>query len=411
MDSPKREITKWSPGTPSYLQNPYPHLHDCLTNSPVQKGAFGEWVLFRYNDVKQILRSDDFLTADLSGFFESKEPVILKNTGQCPFLSKSTKKWLMYLDDDQHRSAHSLLEKVLDSFQLNAIVDSSLEVWFNSFFNQETADFSYIASVLPSLIFSELYQVESDDWRNFEKLKKVSHSLANSQDIFVSIKKYQEYNADAKWLFDTIRLDFEKRDLPDTALISRLKSCNEDMNTPFTDDELISIVIILFFAANETTVDTLTICIYEFLRNNELLDYILQADTKQINIFAEELFRFATPQQYTIRINKYPLEIDGTLIPANSRIFLCLSSANRDPAVFENPQTIVPNRSNNPHLSFGNGLHSCMGAKLARIELRSLLKPLAKILKNYRLDEESGIEWYQSIFMRGIKTLNAIHIN
>lgn len=403
-------MTKWSPGTPSYLQNPYPHLNECLINNPVQKGVFNEWVVFRYNDVKHILRSDDFITADLSGFFERKEPVILKNTGQCPFLSKSTKKWLMYLDDDQHQLAHNLLEKVLDSFPLNAIVDKSLEVWFDDFFSQETADFSDIASVLPSLIFSALYQVDSGDWSDYEKLKKVSHSLASSQDIFVSIKKYQEYNADAKWLFDTIRLDFAREDLPDTALISRLKSVNREMNTPFTDDELISIVIILFFAANETTVDTLTICIYEFLRNDALLEYILNADTKQINILAEELFRFATPQQYTIRINKYPLEIDGILIPENSRIFLCLSSANRDPAVFENPQTIIPNRSRNPHLSFGNGLHSCMGAKLARIELRSLLHPLAKILKNYRLDEESEVEWYQSIFMRGIKTLNAIRI-
>ena len=411
MDSQQEELTKWSPTTPSYLQNPYPHLNECLINNPVQKGLFSEWILFRYQDVKQVLRSDDFITADLSGFFKSKEPVILKNTGQCPFLSKSTKKWLMYLDDDQHQVAYTLLDKVLDSYELNDIVETSLKNWFDNYFNQINIDFSFVASVLPSLIFNAMYQVDSAEWNDFDKVKKISHSLANSQDIFVSIKKYQEYNADAEWLFETIQRDFERNDLHSSSLISKLKAGNDEMGKPFSDDELISIIIILFFAANETTVDTLTICIHEFLKNDGLLDYIIEADTKQINIMAEELFRFATPQQYTIRINKYPLELGGEHIPANSRIFLCLSSANRDPDIFENPDVIIPNRKNNPHLSFGNGLHSCMGAKLARIELRTLLKPLAGILKNYRLDDHSQVEWYQSIFMRGIKTLNAVKVN
>ncbi len=410
MDTQPPKIIKWTPATAEYFKNPYANLNACLAFNPVQQVSASEWVLFRYEHIKQLLRDQTCLTADLSGFFEKKEPVLLKNTSQCPFLSKATRKWIMYLDGDAHSVARELVEKVLKCYDLDEIVNSCLNDWISRFFEEDRLDMAHVASVLPSLIFLSLYQPLNGDWASFEHLKQVSQSLARSQDLYKSVKQYHDYNADAAWLFSTIRKDFDDINFADSALVRNFLRVNEEMGNLFTVDELVSLAIILFFASVETTVDTISTSVYEFFKNPELLDYILSADAKQINILAEELFRFASPQQYTIRINTKPIEIGGHLIPENSRIYLCIASANYDQAVFENPDQIVANRSYNPHLAFGSGTHACLGARLARIELRALLKPLAGVLKNYKLDESTEVEWQKAIFMRGVKNLWSVKI-
>jgi len=408
MDNQQAKLVKWNPSSAEYNHNPYLNLAECREHNPIQQGIYGEWVLFRYEHIKQLLRDPSCITADLSGFFEKKEPVILKNTNQCPFLSKTTKKWLMYLDGDDHKVARELVERALKSYDLEQHVNESLDKWFAEFFNEEKPDLASVVSVLPSLVFVSFYQPTSDEWKSYEHLKKISHSLASSQDVYVSIKKYQAYNADAEWIFTTISKDFDNDELTESALVKTLKRINAEMGSPFSNDELVSVITIMFFGALETTVDSVTTGILEFFKDPSLIDYVLNADAKQINIFAEELLRFAAPQQYTIRINPQPIEIEGIVIPANSKIFLSLASANRDPAVFENPEQIVPDRSYNPHLTFGSGSHTCVGAKLARLELRTLLKPLAKIIKGYSLEEGVEIEWQRGIFMRGVKNLFSV---
>lgn len=412
MDTQQKQQLRWNPTSPLYIQNPYPILEDHLLNNPIQQGKFGEWIFFRYQDVKQILRDENLITSDLTGFFELKEKTILKNTNQCPFLAKSTKKWLMYLDGKEHEVARELVERLLQCYDLTEIVKKCLEEWFEDNFKHERLNLGLIASVLPSKIFLEMLQSPKQVWNNFEKLQNVANSLGNSQDVFVSIKQYQNYNEDAGWLFELISDEFESNSTSNTnSLITNIQRINAEMGSQFSKDELISILIILFFASVETTFHTLTISMLEFFKNPVLFDYIINANEKQINILAEELLRFASPQQYTIRINKDPLEFKGNIIPPNSKMLLCLASANRDPSVFKNPHEIIVDRNNNPHLTFGSGTHSCMGAKLARTELRTLLKPLACILKNYQLDDSITHEWEKTVFMRGLKDLWAIKSN
>ena len=405
MDTRSPELVRWSPASAEYNRNPYINLDQCLAHKPVQQMPNGEWVVFRHEHVKQLLRDPSCTTSDLSGFFEKKESVLLKNANQCPYLATTTKKWLMYLDGEDHEKSRELVDRVLKCYDLDSVIDNCLTKWFSDFFQDERLDLAYVSSILPSLIFLSLYQPVNDDWSSFEHLKRVSQSLARSQDLYKSIKQYQDYNADATWLFTTIRKDFDDVNFTESALIKNFIRVNNEMGNLFTVDELVSLATILFFASVETTVDTISTSVYEFFKNPGLLDYIHKADAKQINILAEELFRFASPQQYTIRINHHPIEIDGHLIPENSRIYLCIASANHDPLVFEKHDQIVVDRSYNPHLAFGSGTHACLGAKLARIELRALLKPLAEILSKYQLDNSMEVEWQKAIFMRGVQNL------
>jgi cytochrome P450 len=135
-----------------------------------------------------------------------------------------------------------------------------------------------------------------------------------------------------------------------------------------------------------------------------LIDFIETADASQITVLVEELLRFASPLQYTIRTNNSELTIGDLHIPANTKLYLCLASANRDPEKFENPDLIDPIRKNNTHLSFGAGTHFCAGAPLARQELKYCLKPMLEFLKNYKIDTNSLI-WSKQIFMRTLKNV------
>lgn len=403
----EKQLIRWNPTSSEYKQDPYLQFSKCLEFNPVQKGNFNEWILFRHNDIKQILRSEEFETTDLAGYFEIKEPIIFKNTSQCPYLAKSSKKWLMYLNDEQHLIGRLLIEQTLKEYDYDEIVSTNVKQWIDINFDDENLDLGYVASILPILIFCSFYQSNgfNDVWYNYEKLKNTSHLLSLSQEIYIPIKAYQAINVEAEWLFELIANDFDNPDLPKNSFIRHICKHNLALEKPLLKDELISLITLVFFASIETTVDTLTMTMFELLKQPDLLEFIEKATEKQINVLVEELFRFASPQQFTIRINKNPIKIGGYEIPSGSKLFLCLASANRDPSVFENAQQIVPERGYNPHLVFGSGSHSCIGAKLARLTLRDLLKPLALCLKKYRLSEHDDVVWQKSVLMRGIKNL------
>ncbi|RYY58946.1 MAG: cytochrome P450, partial [Chitinophagaceae bacterium] len=119
----------------------------------------------------------------------------------------------------------------------------------------------------------------------------------------------------------------------------------------------------------------------------------------------EELFRFTAPLQYTIRVTGEPMMVGDQFIPENSKVFLCLASANRDPDVFKNPDELVLSRSPNNHLAFGAGNHVCAGTYIARQEMRHCLKPIIQFLRAYDTPDRSRVRYARQIMMRTIESV------
>jgi len=207
-----------------------------------------------------------------------------------------------------------------------------------------------------------------------------------------------------QWFFDTVACDFETN-ISKRPLLAYLAEENRAGNLGFSNDAMTSMIGILLLGSIETTQISISTIIYELMKDRKLMEHIINADDINVNVLSEEFFRYITPQQYTIRINHKNFNLDGNDIPAGSRLFLCLAAANRDTSVFEAPDQIVFDRKNNPHLSFGSGVHSCVGSKLARMEMRGFLKPLAAALMKYKLDPDVTPEWHRSIFIRGFKKI------
>ena len=120
----------------------------------------------------------------------------------------------------------------------------------------------------------------------------------------------------------------------------------------------------------------------------------------------DEVLRLATPAQGLYRLVTRDVDLEGVRIPAGSRVVIAYAAANRDPAQFSDPDRFAPDRDNvGTHLSFGRGVHFCLGAGLARQEARVALEVLARRVRSWTLAENNTFEYEPSFILRGLKSL------
>ncbi|MQY36086.1 Cytochrome P450 monooxygenase PikC [Streptomyces sp. RB17] len=166
-----------------------------------------------------------------------------------------------------------------------------------------------------------------------------------------------------------------RRKEPGEDLISGLIAAHDEDDDRLTEQEMISTAVLLLNAGHEATVNATVNGWWALFRNPGQLA-ALRADHSLIPSAIEELMRYDTPLQLFERWVLDDIEIDGTVIPRGSEIAMLFGSANHDPAVFTDPDRLDLTRTDNPHISFSAGIHYCIGAPLARIELAASMTAL-----------------------------------
>lgn len=173
-----------------------------------------------------------------------------------------------------------------------------------------------------------------------------------------------------------------------------------DVEEPLTDQEIASIVFGLSFAGHETTTNLAANCIRQVLEHD--LWPRLQADRSAIPAVIEETLRYDSSVTAWRRIAKQDCAIGGTAVPAGAKLMLSLAAANRDPQVFARPDSFNPARGNSgAHLSFGKGLHYCLGVPLARIEVAAVLNGMLDRFATVESLAEGPPEFPPNIAFRG----------
>ncbi|MFJ8645528.1 cytochrome P450 [Streptomyces sp. NPDC093546] len=175
----------------------------------------------------------------------------------------------------------------------------------------------------------------------------------------------------------------ERRTAPGEDLISALVAAYEEGDR-LSEQEMVSTCVLLLNAGHEATVNTTVNGWWALFRHPEQLA-ALRAGEVELSTAVEELLRYDTPLQLFERWVLDDIEIDGTTIPRGSEVALLFGSANRDPAAFDHPDTLDLSRRDNPHVSFGAGIHYCLGAPLARVELAASLAALLERAPTLRL--------------------------
>ncbi|MHA8087439.1 cytochrome P450 [Aquirufa sp. Wall-65K1] len=382
---------KWNPFAPDYFTDPYPIYALSRQHNPIQKDSFGNILLFRYRDVAPILDSLDFEVSSLGTYFESKESYIFKNSSACPFLAKTTSKWLMYLNGDIHRKLRIALGRVLFSYDFDRLIQEAVQDCISHFEDDKELD---IVDFSKYFIFHILKQfIGLRDFASLEKVVEFSNLAARSQDIFVSKQMYLKMNEcfiEGKGLFADSNFKAN--------LIKELDGFE------FEEDDYYSLLAVTLMAFFETSKDNLTITLYTILSNPHLKEFVIRANQKEIKLLTEECIRYVSPLQFTVRINKNDETIQGQHFSAGTRFVLGVASANRDEEVFDSPDEIIPNRMVNPHLAFGAGAHLCLGALIARKEMEFGLKPMVEFLQKFEIDSIQPLEWGNQIFMRTLES-------
>jgi cytochrome P450 len=253
---------------------------------------------------------------------------------------------------------------------------------------------------LPVTVIAEMLGVPLSDREMFSRWSRELVDLFGTEDV--SPEATQRGNDAILAMNDYFTaLSEERRRHPRDDLLTAFVEV-EDQGERLTHEELLATCLILLIAGHETTANLIGLGTLALLRNPDVLARV-RDDPGLVSGAVDELLRYDSPVQFTARTTLEPVEIDGTVIPGAERVLVLLGSANRDPEKFPDPDRIIPERSPNPHLSFGGGIHFCLGAPLARLEAQVMFNTLARRVPDLCVDGD--VKWRPSFVIRGLEAL------
>jgi cytochrome P450 len=257
------------------------------------------------------------------------------------------------------------------------------------------------ANPLPTMVIAKMLGVPASDYEAF----KIWSDTVQETDFVPPGAPFPPrilQARDAMRAYFTEQIDHHRR-VPADDLIGLLITAEE--GDVLTSEEVLSFVILLLMAGNETTATMLGNGWLALGRNPDQLD-LLRANRALAPGAIEEMLRYDPPLQATVRHARMDTEISGTRIPAGTSIFVLLAAANRDPAKFERPEVFDITRDPNDHLSLGEGIHFCLGAGLARLEGAVAIAAMLERFPNlHPADPGAPVNHRASYFIRCVESL------
>ena len=359
-----------------FIKDPYPYLKELRSSSPIHYDKLsGLNLITHFEDVKEIQKSKNFSSSEPEDYVKDSDKKLI-NPKDYDYFWKTEEFNLLNLEGNIHDELRGLVAKAFLNRQVQEL-RPFMETKSNELLNKINhkkfdllADYAQPYSIA---VIGELLGVPEED---YEKFLYWSHAIVKMYDLKVSDENATEAEAAAKdfYIYMSDLID-EKNNNPQNDMISRLSQVSEN-NQQLTKDQIICTVILLLNAGHEATVNTIGNSMVALLLNNiSTKDLDKKYDIKNI---IEELIRWDSPLQFFQRWVLEETVVSGINLSKNSKIAILLGSANRDETAFENPEKIDFERSNLSHTSFGGGVHFCLGAHLARLELEVSFQNLFK---------------------------------
>ncbi|MBR0722780.1 cytochrome P450 family protein [Bradyrhizobium manausense] len=258
------------------------------------------------------------------------------------------------------------------------------------------------ARILPLSVISELLGLPVADRPRFIAWANAMSSLTDVVSFFRLLFAFRKMRS---YLQEQLQV---ARERGGEGLIAELVQVERE-GGEITPDEMVSMVFLLLAAGSETTTHLISGSVYELLRNPDLRDW-LEEDWSRTSLAVEEFLRFVSPVQFSKpRYVRRDVELDGVRLKKGDRVMVMLAAANMDPAVHDQPERLDLERKPNRHMSFGTGIHFCLGHQLARIEAMCALRALFTRWPRLGLAVESSqIHWRKRPGIRMIAKLPVI---
>jgi cytochrome P450 PksS len=394
---------------PEAVANSYPLFKRMRSEDPVHYSeALGYWILTRYRDVEAALRDERLssnrkaLHINQLGSLDVKE---IQN-----FLALTSNS-MVDTDPPEHTRLRKLAKpgfttRAIESWR--SIIENTTDRLLDNVQNHSYMDVvSDLAVPLPGIIIPEIMGVPETDRANLlEWARDIITFFGAAGDSNIDIEELARKADKGAAQFSVLisQLVEQRRRQPGTDMISLLSVAYQEQGLNF--EELPSICIQILVAGLVTTTDLIANGVNTLLCHPDQLQK-LKKNPSLINSAVEETIRFDTCSPFFFRIAKQDLTIGGKEIAAGSVIALGLGAANHDPEKFEEAEVFDITRTPNEHLGFGSGIHFCLGAVLARMELTICFTTLLRRLPNLNFDpDKQAIPTKHSILiMKGFDSL------
>jgi len=385
----------WRPDEYDFVVNPFPVYEQLRKKSSVFESPTGDFVVLSYQDVRQILADKTCLTGIRKDWM-NRAIAYAKKKGQ----------------------DYEMIQKVMEAmlFQLNPSIHTELRMWLMKYWPSKTwiEEKSEILSheivlnipkecnlvdevsrKLPLMVINELLG------SNFGTVQNMKDSivLLRTLDPYLTVKDLEEINHAAIRFYGDFHSFYNSLPREGKGLAVIIKQ-NEAQLIQWGLDP-VSVLMFVFLAAQDTTANLISASIFTLLKDKSLIA-LIQTDQLMDN-FVHEMLRLHSPVQLTERINQNELTIGNRVIPPHSILSLCIGAANRDSDQFENPHDLDIYRHEHRHVSFGYGIHHCLGNQMVLTETSIVLKHILPKLSNYHLSGE--VMWDKRLTIRNINTI------
>ncbi|MFI5910029.1 cytochrome P450 [Dactylosporangium sp. NPDC051541] len=365
---------------PAVRADPYPFYTSVREAGPVVRGRL-MWATARHDLAAAVLRHDAFGV----GFSDRAMPglvgAVFRYSRRSSPIGPVDPPSMLVTDPPDHGRYRRLVSKVFTARAVEGL-RPRIERTCAELLRDKPADLvADYAALLPVTVIAELLGVPLDMRRQFLAW---GNAAAPTLDLGLSFRTYRQTEISIKHVNDWMRGHFARlRREPGDDLLSQLVQL-DDLN----EDELLATAGLLLAAGFETTVNLLGTGAWLLMRHPEQLA-VLRDDPRRWANAVEEALRYDSPVQVTARVCRKPTEFGGARIEPGHVVMAMLAGANRDPAVFANPDEFDVTRANaREHLSFSGGAHYCLGAALARLESEIGLRMLFERYPDLRIDGE-----------------------
>ena len=391
----------YRPDDPGTLADPFPLYRRMQDEDPAHWSAqLRAWVLTRYDDVKAACLDLGLSSDRLSPFFAASP-----EAARMAALQACLTRWMVFRDPPDHTRLRRLAAKVFNVRSIQALkpgIESTTHWLLERIGERERFDFfAEFAGPLPALVIMDMLGVPREE---LGVLKALSDEMA----LFIGSArdargKYDRAEQATREMTEFFRaLVVKRRAQPATDLLSALVHLEDD-GERLSEEELVAMCVLLLFAGHETTAHHIANGLQALLRFPEELER-LRKDPSMAPAAVEELLRYDGPIGAQVRIVQAERELHGRKLRSGDRVFLMMNAANRDPRAFPDPDRLDLRRHGVPHLTFGFGVHICLGFPLARLEGQVALPA---VLARWRHIEIAGepLQWIDSMVLRGVQSL------
>jgi hypothetical protein len=389
-----------------FTADPYPEYARLRASGRVLQNELGIWMLPHYEDATALLRHPNVSSDPL----KSEVFAMLFQTflgGQDGPGIRLVKNLLLLMDPPDHTRMRALANaafsrKAVEDWrpEIKRITDELLDALVERDEADLMAEFAY---PLPVTVIAELLGVPLADRENFTSWgRELIEMFSFSLEEFTPERTERGNNAVMSFNDYFEGLSNERRRQPRDDLLTALVEAEAE-GERLNHEELLATCLLLLIAGHETTANLIGNGTVALLRNPQALAR-LRDDPSVTSSAIEELLRYDSPVQMTARTTLEPIEVAGVEIPANARVASMLGSSNRDEGHFDRADELVLDRTSAPHVSFGGGIHFCLGAPLARIEARVAFPALLQRARNLELATDE-LDWRKAFPFRGLRSL------